>query len=74
MVQSDWSLKTWGPTVKSWVYTDICVFPVYAFFFVFGKFPFSLESVSYYFLYFRCFHIQKHLILHAIAIHLSVLR
>ena len=45
MVQSDWSLKTWGPTVKSWVYTDICVFPVYAFSFAFGKFPFSLESV-----------------------------
>ena len=41
MVQSDWPLKTWERTAKSWVYTDICVFPVYAFSFVFGKFPFS---------------------------------
>ena len=55
-LHSDWMMKlkggsevntltTLGTTVKSWIYINICVFLVYAFSFVFGKFPFSLESV-----------------------------
>ena len=46
MVQSDWPLKSWGPTIKSWVYADMCVFPENIFSFVCGNFPFSLESVK----------------------------